>query len=77
MLQITIRFLCCLMLGLACYLGSIVLNPASVFGADTESPVDTAPKVDHILLDFQIWTLRLPSTATFWAFTSGPGARTL
>jgi len=51
MLQITIRFLCCLMLGLAGYIGSIVLNPASGFGADTESPVDTAPKVDHILLE--------------------------
>jgi hypothetical protein len=77
MRQITIRFLCCLILGLAGYTSYIFLNPASVFGADTESPVDTAPKVDHILLRFQIWTLRLPSTATFWAFTSGPGARTL
>jgi len=51
MRQITIRFLCCLILCLAGYISYIFLNPASVFGADTESPVNTAPKVDHILLE--------------------------
>src|SRR5260221_938679 len=50
MRQITIRFLCCLILCLAGYTSYIFLNPASVFGADTESPVDTTPKIDHILL---------------------------
>jgi glyoxalase/bleomycin resistance protein/dioxygenase superfamily protein len=51
MRQIPIRFLCCLILYLAGYPSYLFLNPASVFGADTESPVNTAPKVDHILLE--------------------------
>jgi lactoylglutathione lyase len=51
MRQITIRFLCCFIPYLAGNASYNFLNPASVFGADTESPVDTAPKVDHILLE--------------------------
>jgi catechol 2,3-dioxygenase-like lactoylglutathione lyase family enzyme len=51
MRQITIRFLCCSILCLAGYTSYLFLSPASVFGADIESPVDTAPKVDHVLLE--------------------------
>ena len=51
MRQIVIRFVSLLIPCLAGYTNYIFLNPASVFGADIESPVDTAPKVDHILLE--------------------------
>jgi lactoylglutathione lyase len=51
MRQITIRFFRCLILCLAGYTSYIFLNPASVSAADTEWPVDSAPKVDHILLE--------------------------
>jgi hypothetical protein len=53
MRQIAIRFLCCLILCLAGYTSYIFLNPASVFGADTESSVDTPPRVDHISFPIQ------------------------
>ena len=51
MRRITIRFFYCLTLCLAAYSSYVFLNPVSVFGADAESPVDTAPKIDHILLE--------------------------
>jgi Glyoxalase/Bleomycin resistance protein/Dioxygenase superfamily len=46
-----VGFFRCLILGLAGYTSYMILNPASVFGADTESPVHTPPKIDHILLE--------------------------
>jgi catechol 2,3-dioxygenase-like lactoylglutathione lyase family enzyme len=49
MRRITIRFLQCLILSLAAH--SSLLNPVSVFGAEAEPPADTAPKIDHILLE--------------------------
>jgi lactoylglutathione lyase len=51
MRQFTVRFFRCLILCLAGYTGCIFLNPAVVFGADIESPVEAPPKVDHILLE--------------------------
>ena len=51
MRQATARFFRCLILCLAGYTGYIFINPAPIFATDTESPVDTAPKVDHILLE--------------------------
>lgn len=51
MRQTTLRFFRCLILCLAGSTGYIFLNAAPVFAADTESPADTAPKVDHILLE--------------------------
>jgi catechol 2,3-dioxygenase-like lactoylglutathione lyase family enzyme len=49
--RITIRSLYCLILCLAASSGYIFLKPVSAFAADAESPVDTAPKIDHILLE--------------------------
>jgi lactoylglutathione lyase len=51
MRRVAIRFLYCLILCLAAYSSYILLNPVSAFGADAKSPVDTAPKIDHILLE--------------------------
>src|SRR5258708_20385066 len=51
MRRITIRSLYCLILCLAASSSYICLKPVSAFGADAESPVDTAPKIDHILLE--------------------------
>ena len=51
MRRITIRFLHCSALCLAAYSTYIFLNPASVFGAEAESTIGTAPKLDHILLE--------------------------
>jgi lactoylglutathione lyase len=51
MCQITIRSLHYLIFCVAWFASYIFLNPASAFGADIESPMDTAPKVDHILLE--------------------------
>src|SRR5260221_2549438 len=48
--RITIRSLYCLILCLAASSGYIFLKPVSAFAADAESPVDTTPKIDHILL---------------------------
>lgn len=49
--QVTVRFLRCVILCLAGYTAYIFLDPVPVFGADAEAPADTAPKVDHILLE--------------------------
>jgi catechol 2,3-dioxygenase-like lactoylglutathione lyase family enzyme len=51
MRHIAIRLFYYLVLCLAGCTSFIFLNPASVLGAGTESPVDAAPKVDHILLE--------------------------
>src|SRR5260370_33500743 len=51
MRHIAIGFCYYLILCLAGCTSFIFLTPASVLGAGTESPVDAAPKVDHILLE--------------------------
>jgi glyoxylase I family protein len=51
MRRVAIRFFYCLILCLAAYSSYTLLNPVSAVGADAESPVDTAPKIDHILLE--------------------------
>ena len=77
MRRIATRFLYCLIFCLAAYTSYILLNPVSAFGADAESPVDTAPKIDHILLEVSNLDASMPSIVTSLAFASNPGARTL